>query len=60
MIGTFMQVNCPKEYDDWLQSMYVLFGSKFSKIFCGPMWSVISTSQGAGNLATDQDPLMVK
>ncbi len=22
-----MQVNCPKEYDDWLQSMYVLFGS---------------------------------
>ena len=27
--------------------MYVLFGTKFSKLFCGPMWSVNSTDQSS-------------
>ena len=38
-------VQCPKECTDWLQTMYVLFGTKLSKIFCGPMWSCDMTNQ---------------
>ena len=55
-----MQVSCPKDYEQWLQTMYVLFGTKFSKIFRGPMWSCDSINQGTGYmLAEVQDPLQV-
>ena len=57
------QVFCPKEYEDWLQTMYVLFGTKFSKIFCGPMWSYDVTYQGVEPdtvLADVRDPLQVR
>lgn len=33
------QIKCPLDYRLWLETMYILFGSKWSKIFCGPMWS---------------------
>ena len=53
-------VFCPEEYKDWLQTMYVLFGTKFSKIFCGPMWSCDMTNQSVDTvLAEVRDPLQV-
>ena len=62
LVYTFLlQVFCPKEYADWLQTMYVLFGTKFSKIFCGPMWSYDVTNQSE-MICTQldcQDPLQV-
>lgn len=33
------QVSCPHDYRSWLQTMYILFGTKWAKIFNGPMWS---------------------
>ena len=39
------QVICTDDYHDWLQSMYVLFGTKLFKMLCGPMWSQDPTSQ---------------
>lgn len=35
----FLQMKCPTDYRAWLQTMYVLFGTKFAKIFGGPLWS---------------------
>ena len=55
-----LQVFCPTEYEDWLQTMYVLFGTKFAKIFCGPMWSCDVTNQSMDTVLTDvRDPLQV-
>ena len=38
--------------------MYILFGTKFSKIFCGPMWTKDPTAQGCATIGS-RDPLMV-
>lgn len=54
-----MQIVCPDDYRSWLETMYVLFGTKFSKIFGGPMWSKDPTSQGSSNTTTAHDPLLV-
>ena len=44
-----------------MQSMYVLFGTKWSKLFCGPLWSVESTEQGSSSSSASisLDPLTV-
>ena len=39
------QISCPPDYRLWLQTMYVLFGTKWSKIFTGPLWSHVSVEQ---------------
>lgn len=36
---------CPNDYTGWLVSMFSLFGTKFVKLFSGPMWRVEATSQ---------------
>ena len=41
-----IQVPCPEDYLQWLQSMYSLFGTKWSKLHCGPMNCVEPTEQG--------------
>lgn len=41
-----IQVPCPEDYLQWLQSMYALFGTKWSKLHCGPMNSFEPTEQG--------------
>ena len=46
-----------EDYDDWLQTMYVLFGTKFSKIFSGPMRCHDTISQGCASVEKKQDPL---
>ena len=53
------QAVCSRDYEQWLQTMYTLFGTKFSKLFCGPMWSQAPTSQGGETLGPSQDPLKV-
>ena len=40
-----IQVHCPDDYRQWLVSMFSLFGTKFVKLYCGPMWRVETTSQ---------------
>ena len=42
-----MQVTCCDEYLQWLQSMYALFGTKWSKLYCGPMLCIESKEQGS-------------
>ena len=42
-----------------LQSMYVLFGTKWPKLFCGPLWSVESTEQCSSSAQVALDPLTV-
>ena len=40
--------------------MYILFGTKWSKLFCGPLMSVVdSTEQGESVVADRFDPLKV-
>ena len=39
--------------------MYVLFGSKWSKLFCGPLWSIEATEQGSSSIDGSRDPLKV-
>ncbi len=41
--------------------MYVLFGTKFSKMFCGPMWSKEASCQddGGNTPGSIEDPLKV-
>ena len=36
---------CTDDYLEWLQSIYILFGTKWSKIHCGPLWSSQPTDQ---------------
>ena len=43
--NTCLQVHSSEDYLGWLQTMYVLFGTKWSKLFCGPLQSVESTEQ---------------
>ena len=39
--------------------MYVLFGTKWSKLFCGPLESVESTEQGSSDHSGAFNPLTV-
>lgn len=48
------QIKCPSDYRLWLQTMYVLFGSKWAKIFCGPMWSHAPIMQAGAIHLQDQ------
>lgn len=43
-----MQVQCPSDYRSWQQTMYILFGTKWAKIFTGPMWSHVPIMQAEG------------
>ena len=36
---------CTDDYLEWLQSMYIFFGTKWSKLHCGPLWSGQPTEQ---------------
>ena len=51
------------DYRGWLQSMYILFGTKWSKLFCGPLWSNEQTGQsledGPNGVQEALDPLTV-
>ena len=49
-----MQVHCPEDYRAWLQSMYTLFGTKWAKLYCGPMLSYAPIMQ-----AHDTHPVSV-
>ena len=48
---THMQV---EDYRAWLQSMYTLFGTKWAKLYCGPMLSYAPIMQ-----AHDTHPVSV-
>lgn len=39
-------VRCPEDYKLWCETMFSLFGTKWSKIHVGPMWSVALVAQG--------------
>ena len=55
------QVKCPEDYRQWLVSMYSLFGTKWVKLHCGPMWRVESTAQEDGRAEVTQfDPTEVQ
>jgi hypothetical protein len=45
---------CPDDYMGWLVSMFSLFGTKFVKLFNGPMWRVESTSQDSVSQMTKE------
>lgn len=51
---TYLQMKCPPDYRVWLQTMYVLFGTKFAKIFGGPLWSHAPIMQ-TDNLELERD-----
>lgn len=54
-----MQIHCPDDYRQWLVSMYSLFGTKFVKIYSGPMWRVETTSQDQPLLSQSKLPVDV-
>ncbi len=59
----FMYFQCPDDYRQWLVSMFSLFGTKFVKMFNGPMWKVEQTMQsGSVTLSTlgVHDPMRVR
>ncbi|XP_065905627.1 uncharacterized protein [Dysidea avara] len=39
------ELKCPPDYRLWLETMYNLFGTKWCRIFSGPMWSYVSIAQ---------------
>lgn len=43
----------------YIETMYIMFGTKFCKLFCGPMWTKDPTSQGSVNMESSHDPLTV-
>lgn len=49
-LNLLLQISCPPDYRSWLQTQYVLFGSKWSRVFSGPMWSLEPIMQ-AGNMS---------
>ena len=54
--------SCPMDYRVWQQSMYTLFGQKWSKLHHGPLWSVVSSAQtpeGATPLSRKQETMNV-
>ena len=54
-----IQLKCPSDYSEWLQSMYSQFGTKWCKLHRGPGWSYEATEQGARPAAEGLDPLSV-
>ena len=44
-ITLYWQLHCPDDYREWLVSMFSLFGTKWVKLFCGPMWKVEGIAQ---------------
>lgn len=48
----YKQISCPSDYRQWLLTMYILFGTKWAKIFCGPMWSYVPIMQELREPAT--------
>ena len=49
----FLQVSCPIDYRLWLQSMYVLFGTKWLKLHCGPMLNYAPIMQSSAAMPDD-------
>ena len=50
-------MKCPPDYRSWLQTMYILFGTKWAKIHTGPMLTYApilqkDESEGAADLNT--------
>lgn len=56
---TLSQVRCPNDYLEWLKTMYCLFGTKWSKLHCGPMCSFECTEQEAVVEKQGFDPITV-
>lgn len=54
-----LQVCCPDDYRQWLVSMFSLFGTKFVKLYSGPMWRVDSTSQEGPAMTARRLPVEV-
>ena len=53
-------ISCPKDYKLWCESMYGLFGTKWTKIHGGPMWSVEAVTQGGSqSLSSSRNTLDV-
>ena len=46
-------LECPADYQSWLQSMYCHFGQKWVRLHRGPMWSVV-TYQNPDSVANNQ------
>ena len=40
--------SCPEDYMLFLESMYNLFGTKWLKLHCGPMWAFEPVMQQTG------------
>lgn len=52
-------MKCPDDYRLWLESMYCLFGTKWTKLHNGPMWSSNSTEQDLKCGSLSRDPVKV-
>lgn len=52
---------CPEDYMLFLESMYNLFGSKWLKLHCGPMWAFEPVMQQTGySIDSRQRPVNVR
>jgi len=49
-----LQICCPTDYRQWLVSMFSFFGTKFVKLYSGPMWRVETTAQDRQVLSTSK------
>ena len=54
-----MQIHCPDDYRQWLVSMFSLFGTKFLKLYSGPMWRVETTCQDQNAPLASKVPVKV-
>ena len=54
-----IQIHCPDDYRNWLGSMFSLFGTKFVKLYSGPMWRVETTLQDQAVPAENKVPIAV-
>ena len=50
----YTQLKCPPDYRLWLETMYNLFGTKWCRIFSGPMWSYVSIAQSNESAITKE------
>lgn len=48
------EICCPTDYRQWLVSMFSLFGTKFVKLYNGPMWRIETTTQDQQALSTSK------
>lgn len=55
----YLQINCPDDYRQWLVSMFSLFGTKFIKLYSGPMWRIETTSQDHQVSSSNKSPVEV-